>query len=43
MSVLVQQPAPEFTAQAVMPDGSFSERQSRRLLRSIRHVVLLSA
>lgn len=25
MSVLVQQPAPDFTAQAVMPDGSFKE------------------
>ncbi len=25
MSVLVQKPAPEFTAQAVMPDGSFKE------------------
>jgi alkyl hydroperoxide reductase subunit AhpC len=25
MSVLVQKPAPEFTAQAVMPDGSFQE------------------
>lgn len=25
MSVLVQQPAPEFTAQAVMPDGTFHE------------------
>lgn len=25
MSVLVQQPAPDFTAQAVLPDGSFKE------------------
>ncbi|MEM9186479.1 MAG: peroxiredoxin [Planctomycetota bacterium] len=25
MSVLVQQPAPDFTAQAVMPDGQFAE------------------
>lgn len=25
MSVLVQQPAPDFKAQAVMPDGSFKE------------------
>ena len=27
MSVLVQQPAPDFKAQAVMPDGSFKELQ----------------
>ncbi len=25
MSVLVQKPAPDFKAQAVMPDGSFKE------------------
>ena len=25
MSVLVQQPAPEFKAQSVLPDGSFKE------------------